>query len=42
MIIREIFKNIQEKMGKGKAIIILGARQIGKTTLVVSQFNIVV
>ncbi|MEY4540951.1 MAG: hypothetical protein RLZZ306_2708 [Bacteroidota bacterium] len=40
MIIREIFKNIQEKMGKGKAIIILGARQIGKTTLVKSLLPI--
>lgn len=40
MIIREIFKNVQEKMGKGKAIIILGARQIGKTTLVKSLLPI--
>ncbi len=36
MIIRSIFKNIQEKVGKGKAIVILGARQTGKTTLVKS------
>lgn len=36
MINRELFKNIQEKIGKGKAIIILGARQTGKTTLVKS------
>lgn len=40
MIIRDLFKNIQEKMGRGKAIIILGARQIGKTTLVKSLLPI--
>jgi uncharacterized protein len=36
MILRKLFKVIQEKIGKGKAIIILGARQTGKTTLVKS------
>ena len=37
MIPRELFRVIQDKIGKGKAIIILGARQTGKTTLVKSS-----
>ncbi len=36
MILRELSTVIKEKIGKGKAIIILGARQTGKTTLVKS------
>ena len=34
MIIRAIQSKIEGKIGKGKAIILLGARQIGKTTLI--------
>jgi predicted AAA+ superfamily ATPase len=33
MIIRQLEKTIQSKLGKGKAIVILGPRQTGKTTL---------
>lgn len=33
MIIRQIEKNIRRDFGKGKIILILGARQVGKTTL---------
>jgi predicted AAA+ superfamily ATPase len=33
MIQREIRKNIEEKLFKGKVIILLGPRQVGKTTL---------
>jgi len=33
-IIRKIQKNIEEKMFKGKIIVIYGARQVGKTTLI--------
>ena len=33
MIIRALQKNIEEKLFLGKAIILLGARQVGKTTL---------
>ena len=33
MIHRSLEKNIQEKLFQGKAIILLGARQVGKTTL---------
>ncbi len=36
MILRELSSVVKEKIGKGKAIIILGARQTGKTTLVKS------
>lgn len=36
MILRELSNVVKEKIGKGKAIIILGARQTGKTTLVKS------
>ncbi len=36
MILRELSSLVKEKIGKGKAIIILGARQTGKTTLVKS------
>lgn len=34
MILRELTEVVKEKIGRGKAIIILGARQTGKTTLV--------
>ena len=33
MIKRELGKNIVEKLYKNKAVILLGARQVGKTTL---------
>jgi len=33
MITRELQKDISEKFGKGKAVILFGARQVGKTTL---------
>lgn len=33
MIQRELKKHISKKIGKGKAIIIMGARQVGKTTM---------
>lgn len=36
MIKRELFSRIREKLGKGKAIILLGPRQVGKTTLLKS------
>ena len=36
MILRELSNLVKEKIGRGKAIIILGARQTGKTTLVKS------
>lgn len=34
MIQRELKKHIIKKIGKGKAIIIMGARQVGKTTMI--------
>ncbi|MGL5890166.1 MAG: ATP-binding protein [Bacteroidia bacterium] len=34
MIIREIQPKIESKIGKGKAILIVGPRQVGKTTLI--------
>jgi predicted AAA+ superfamily ATPase len=39
MIERQIEKKIREKIGLGKAIIIMGARQIGKTTLLKQIFS---
>jgi len=39
MINRKLEKRIKEKLGKGKAIIILGARQTGKTTLLKKMFS---
>jgi len=39
MIKRQIEIRIREKIGKGKAIIIMGARQIGKTTLLKQIFS---
>ncbi len=36
MIKRELFATIQKKLGKGKTIIVLGPRQVGKTTLLKS------
>ena len=33
MITRSIEENIQSLLGKGKAIVIMGARQVGKSTL---------
>ena len=34
MILRSLESAIREKMGTGKAIVLVGARQVGKTTLV--------
>ena len=34
MIDRQLFNNIKNKIGKGKAIILTGPRQVGKTTLI--------
>ncbi len=39
MIKRSIEREIREDIGKGKAIIILGARQVGKTTLLKEMFG---
>ena len=39
MIKRALEKNINEKTGSGKAIIVTGARQTGKTTLLESMFR---
>ena len=39
MIKRSIESEIQREIGKGKAIIILGARQVGKTTLLRNMFK---
>lgn len=39
MINRKLEHRIKEKLGKGKAIIILGARQTGKTTLLKKMFS---
>lgn len=39
MIQRKLEKTIQEKLNKGKAIILMGARQVGKTTLVKDLFK---
>ena len=39
MIQRSIETEIQNELGKGKAIVILGARQVGKTTLLKEMFK---
>jgi hypothetical protein len=39
MIIRNLQKSIQAKMGKGKTILLLGARQVGKSTLLKQLFE---
>ena len=39
MIKRELQNIIESKLNKGKAIILIGARQVGKTTLLKSIFN---
>ena len=39
MVERQIEKRIKEKIGRGKAIIVMGARQIGKTTLLKQIFS---
>lgn len=39
MIPRILFKNIKAKVGKGKAIIIIGPRQVGKTTLILNELE---
>jgi predicted AAA+ superfamily ATPase len=39
MIARQIEKKIREKTGLGKAIVVIGARQIGKTTLLKQIFS---
>lgn len=38
MIARLLQEAIQSKLGKGKAIILMGARQVGKTTLLKMLF----
>ncbi|MDR1881082.1 MAG: ATP-binding protein [Tannerellaceae bacterium] len=39
MIRRKVEKTIQDKLNRGKAIILMGARQVGKTTLVKELFK---
>jgi len=39
MIPRLLINNVKQKLGSGKAIIILGARQTGKTTLLKAMFS---
>ena len=39
MISRILEKTIQAKLGKGKAIILTGPRQVGKTTLIKELFK---
>ena len=39
MIARILEQTIQEKLGQGKAIIIMGPRQVGKTTLLKQMFT---
>ncbi len=39
MIIRELEKRIEEKLFRGKSIILVGARQVGKTTLLNEVLN---
>jgi len=39
MIIRTITSLIEDKMGRGKAIMIIGPRQVGKTTLIVNKLQ---
>src|SRR5690606_22809798 len=39
MVNRILRERIQSKLFKGKAILLMGARQIGKTTLLKSVFN---
>jgi predicted AAA+ superfamily ATPase len=39
MIPRQITKNIQSRLGSGKIIILLGARQVGKTTVLEQLFK---
>ncbi len=39
MIERVLSKNIESKIGKGKAIIVVGPRQVGKTTLILEQLK---
>ena len=34
MIVRTLYQQIRNRLGKGKVIILIGARQVGKTTLV--------
>jgi predicted AAA+ superfamily ATPase len=34
-----VSKNIESKIGKGKAIIVVGPRQVGKTTLILEQLK---
>ena len=39
MIVRHLSENIRKRINSGKAIVIIGARQTGKTTLLKSIFN---
>ena len=39
MITRTITPTIQDKIGRGKAIMIIGPRQVGKTTLILNQLQ---
>jgi uncharacterized protein len=38
MIKRELEKIISDQIGKGKALVILGPRQVGKTTMLKKMF----
>lgn len=40
MITKTLEDRIKQKLGKGKAILIMGARQVGKTTLLHNLFKI--
>ena len=39
MIVRELENIVKNRLNKGKAIVIMGARQVGKTTLVKGLFK---
>ncbi|PSR15406.1 MAG: ATPase [Bacteroidetes bacterium] len=39
MITRTITPTVEDKIGSGKAIMIIGPRQVGKTTLILNQLN---
>ena len=39
MIQRILSENIQNRLNKGKAIVLMGARQVGKTTLIKELFK---
>ena len=39
MITRVLEESIRNKLGQDKAIVIMGARQVGKTTLLIQLFK---